>query len=359
MVSNSASCLSVTQNAALETSSEELSTIVGSPDVLTLLSQIETELYHSEVYRRCLKSLRGMLGEATGNAQMLFKAIGREAIRLSLQQLTQQPANAALADNSPSQPSESLAPAHPPVKTTPSASTPQNWLAVSETASSPNLPASQTIRVAPSNALDIISAKPQKRLSKTELASQKAEQERLECLRHIGEQLRQARQARSLSLVQLHSQTLIPPHQLEALEIGRVEQLPEDIYVRGFIRRISTVLGIDGDSLLASLPKPDPVKSVVPSWYHPPASHSSGIYLNTVHLYLGYSALIAGAVGGLAWLSNQSPPDMGYETEPLAPTDTSAHSAQRPSEGKPGLKTSPSGVVVGPDLAPPEALPNL
>ncbi|NES96879.1 MAG: helix-turn-helix domain-containing protein [Desertifilum sp. SIO1I2] len=349
MVSNSASYLSVAKGATSETLSAEVSAGADSPDLLALLGQIENQLYHSEVYRRCLKSLRGMLGETASNAQMLFKAIGREAIRLALHELNQYYANAEAGDRESSQPAIADRPAPSPA--------PQTWVALEEEPSTTAV-APQTTRVVPSTMPDILGSKPQKRLSKTELATQQAEQERQECLRSIGEQLRKARQARSLSLAQLHSQTLIPPHQLEALELGRVEQLPEDVYVRGFIRRISAVLGVDGQQLLATLPAPDPVRSAIPSWYHPPTTHQSGFYLNTVHLYLGYSALIAGAVGGLAWLSNQTAPDVGYEAEPIVPTDTANPNAQRDSGSKPGLRASQSGGIAGSDLAPPEMLPS-
>ncbi|MBD2310964.1 helix-turn-helix domain-containing protein [Desertifilum sp. FACHB-1129] len=346
MVSNSASYLSVAKGATLEALSAEVSAGADSPDLLALLGQIENQLYHSEVYRRCLKSLRGMLGETASNAQMLFKAIGREAIRLALHEFTQQYANAEVGDRGSSQPAIADRPAPPPT-----------WVAIEEEPSTAVV-APQTTRVVPSTMPDILGSKPQKRLSKTELAVQQAEQERQDCLRLIGEQLRKARQARSLSLAQLHSQTLIPPHQLEALELGRVEQLPEDVYVRGFIRRISAVLGVDGQQLLADLPAPDPVRSAIPSWYHPPTTHQSGFYLNTVHLYLGYSALIAGAVGGLAWLSNQTAPDVGYEAEPIVPTETANPNTQRDSGSKPGLRASQSGGIAGSDLAPPEMLPS-
>lgn len=165
--------------------------------------------------------------------------------------------------------------------------------------------------------------KPPKKLSKAELAAQKAAQEREELLRQVGRELRQAREERSLSVSQLYRQTLVPAHQIEALEAGRIHELPEDVYVRGFIRRIANALGLNGIAIADSVPEPDPVKSVVPSWYHATGTPLGGFQLTSVHLYLGYTALIAGAVGGLSWMSRQVAPGTSVKTEPTPASQTS------------------------------------
>lgn len=46
-----------------------------------------------------------------------------------------------------------------------------------------------------------------------------------------------------------------------------------------------------------SLPKLDPIQSLTPSWYHP--EETSHIKLQPIHLYMGYAAMMAGAMG--AW----------------------------------------------------------
>ena len=59
-------------------------TIEMSQDGLrSILNQIEAELLNSEVYRRTMAGLQTMLGEATNTAQLLVKAVGREAVRLT------------------------------------------------------------------------------------------------------------------------------------------------------------------------------------------------------------------------------------------------------------------------------------
>jgi cytoskeletal protein RodZ len=52
----------------------------------------------------------------------------------------------------------------------------------------------------------------------------------------FGAHLRESRERRGLSLGELSRQTRIPEATLEALESERLERLPPDTYVRGFIR---------------------------------------------------------------------------------------------------------------------------
>lgn len=68
-------------------------------------------------------------------------------------------------------------------------------------------------------------------------------------LKEIGAYLRQIREDKSLRIEQITAQTLIRQAFLEALEEGRYEDLPEPIFVQGFIRRYGDALGLDGVSL--------------------------------------------------------------------------------------------------------------
>ncbi len=70
-----------------------------------------------------------------------------------------------------------------------------------------------------------------------------------EQLKEIGAYLRQVRQEKSIRIEQLTAQTLIRQAFLEALEEGRHEELPEPIFVQGFIRRYGDALGLDGTAL--------------------------------------------------------------------------------------------------------------
>ncbi|MBW4486498.1 MAG: helix-turn-helix domain-containing protein [Trichocoleus desertorum ATA4-8-CV12] len=367
-------CSDATGNIAIEISQEELRTI---------LSQIESELYHSEVYRRVLAGLQTMLGETAGGAQTLVKAVSREAIRLAFRQFFKQyraiSASLKQDDAIPDEAAGAVSDLPSTVASTDPIANPMELEALAtSTTTDENATHQDTIVVvedAPLEAAPIESikstpveeppillgmmGKPAKKLTKAELAAQKFAQEREESLRQVGHDIRTARQARSLSLHQLHNLTLVPIHQLQALEAGDIDRLPEDVYVRGFIRRIGNALGLDGNNLVAAIPAPDPVKAVLPSWYHPEAE-SGGLCLRPVHLYVGYAALMAGAVGGLTWLSHQNAPEAAIDTTQVFPEQASVTPSARQQTPKttPGLKASKIGAVAGPDIAPPEAFSN-
>lgn len=334
MTPNSASSLTVAASETLGISPEELR---------RLMSQIEADLYHSQVYRRSKANLETMPGVAADSTKMLLKAVGREAIRLALQQFVRQ-YHAAGATTASQEKAWQLSPLQATDRT-PSRAIPNP--VVRSTNYPPN-----PVNHAPSK---VATGRSQKSRWSAELTAPTAK-EGQESLQQIGSQLRQARMALALDIRQLQSQTHIPLHHIEALEAGRVEELPEDVYVRGFIRRLGDVLGLDGAALVAALPAPEPVKSVLlPSAYQPEYK-ASRFYLTPTHLYLSYTALVAGAVGGLAWISQQAPKEPVYEPDSFLPSqlNTSVQEADRSS--LPGLKSSQNGVVVGRDLAPPESL---
>jgi cytoskeleton protein RodZ len=72
---------------------------------------------------------------------------------------------------------------------------------------------------------------------------------------NIGQQLRQARERRELSLEQVSSATHIRLHYLQAIEAGKLEEIPSAVQARGFVRSYASYLGIDPDSTLSSLDK--------------------------------------------------------------------------------------------------------
>jgi cytoskeletal protein RodZ len=69
----------------------------------------------------------------------------------------------------------------------------------------------------------------------------------------VGQELRQAREARSLSIEQVAAATRIRPHYIRALESGDFSALPSVAQARGFLRAYAGYLGLDADSLLTLL----------------------------------------------------------------------------------------------------------
>lgn len=199
--------------------------------------------------------------------------------------------------------------------------------------------------------------KRRKKLTKAEKAALLV-QERNTYLQQLGEKLQKARKMRCLSIKQIHKQTFVPLHYLEAIEKGQTDELPEDVYLRGFIFRIGNALGFDGVALAEALPMSDPLQNLMPSWSN--SNKNIGLGLRPIHLYVGYTALMASAVGGLSWMSQQPSPGANLTPDKLETPDSVAHSNKHnkhlETTQTPGLKSTKGSVVVGSDVAPPETM---
>jgi cytoskeleton protein RodZ len=324
-----------------------------SRDILqSIAGQIEAELYHSDAYRQAMNHLKALPEEAAKQMQTMLCSVSRAAIKLAMRQFVKQgkvvPLEGQPTLTEMSVPDPESAPVMATQEKQHQATVIPNPIPISEVQLSQAIP-SQTAQ--PNKAANLLKYA---RKSKREELARLAAQEREDRLRQIGKTIQQAREAKSLSLRQLYSLTKVPVHQLEALELGRVDRLPEDIYVRGFIQRIGNTLGLDGVNLVATLPQPDQNRAVLPSWYQPPAKVMRVGQLNSLHLYVGYAALMA---GGIAWLSQQSPPSGSLYPEIDIPSDSAAPSSQmtEPTYSK-KLNSSKARMVSTPEIAPPEAL---
>ncbi|XGW00265.1 MAG: helix-turn-helix domain-containing protein [Leptolyngbya sp. BL-A-14] len=79
----------------------------------------------------------------------------------------------------------------------------------------------------------------------------------VEQLKTIGAYLGRERKARGVTLEEIAVKTYIPLRLLQALEEGRVERLPEPVFVQGFIRRFADTIGLDGLALAKTF-SPEP-----------------------------------------------------------------------------------------------------
>ncbi|MBC6433517.1 helix-turn-helix domain-containing protein [Nostoc sp. HG1] len=143
--------------------------------------------------------------------------------------------------------------------------------------------------------------------------------EQAERLAEMGLQLCELRQQQEISLEQVASQTRIQPRFLQAIEQGKLENLPESIYIQSFIRQYADAIGLDGVKFASAFPALYRLPDVRPSWRSLP-----GAQLRPVHLYLLYMLLIISAVNGLSYLLNRSvrqPELANAETnvQPVAP----------------------------------------
>ena len=80
-----------------------------------------------------------------------------------------------------------------------------------------------------------------------------------EQLKAIGSKLSHERDVRSVSLEAIATKTYIPLRLLSAIEAGRLDLLPEPVFVQGFIRRYADTLGLDGTALSKEFAVESPV----------------------------------------------------------------------------------------------------
>lgn len=125
--------------------------------------------------------------------------------------------------------------------------------------------------------------------------------EQIEKLKELGAYLQQLRQKQGISLEAVAKKTLIPVRLLTALEIGSIKQLPEPVYIQGFIRRYADAIGIDGAELANAFPAQTDLRAPKPSW-----RSTVQAQLRPLHLYCLYTVLVVGAVSGLSYLLNRS-----------------------------------------------------
>ncbi len=381
---------------------------VSQESFRSVLGQIEAELLCSDTYSHALASLQTMLGEAASAAEILIRAVSREAVKLAFQRFpkTQKTELQALQESPPlasstitstviassalvsfAQTAEYTGVAEletsqvsVPVFYRRSTNVEESPKTESETENTengdrdPETPESD--KEPPKNEDQVESATPgavvvqgnsfpglsflqkHKKLSKEETAAL-AIQQRKDCLCELGRELRQGRELRSLSIQYVHSLTLVPLHHIESIENGEIEKLPQDIYVRGFIRRIGDAVGLNGNAMADALPKLDSIETHNSYLSVSDSDSDDGFQMNSAHLYIGYTALMAGAVGGVAWLSQQPvvphsvPEALVTPPASVAPAQKSETPAPRP-----GLKksTTHGGMILGADMSPPEMI---
>lgn len=359
MTQSAAYCLSGAHNSKL---------IISHDELRSLFTQVESEFCQSDIYQKAFQGLHKRLGSAPKWLRPLIRAIGREAIRLTLRQLVLQYQDQAVfapqttnpSNDESSTPSlsehersehrsshlssssqshrnadspEAEARASSPVpelvqtSTDPIAKEPDQAIASSLAVQSSPHPDSPSDSISQPSSRSRADAqkvtapvKTQSNIPETRTAEQSTampasmlvqqsvseSSESDPALRTIGEALKQARLEKGLSIEEVYAQTRVAPYQIEAIEAGRLDKLPEKIYVKGFIRQIALLLGIDYPILMQHWPKDPTSTHHVPVWAVPAAKpNSKQKSMRPAHLYLGYAALMASAAGGLVW-ANQT-----------------------------------------------------
>ncbi len=153
------------------------------------------------------------------------------------------------------------------------------------------------------------------------------QQEQVHRLMQIGAYLRQVREDHALSLEEVSAKTLIQPRLLRAIELGEIHQLPEPVYVQGFIKRYADSLGLDGTDCADAFPTEKILRlPQQDSWKDSPAAQ-----LRPLHLYVAYVALIMASVSLLSFIVGRSAP--GTTSSPNSRSAGQVQTAQQPSIG--------------------------
>lgn len=166
------------------------------------------------------------------------------------------------------------------------------------------------------------------------------DQEQIQKLTEIGTHLRNLRAKKGLSLEEIATKTMVQQRFLDAIEKGQIEQLPEPLYVRGFIRRFAEALGIDGISISESFPLGNAQASTLNSKF----SGAGGPPLRPWHLYVLYLAAVLGAVALLYALFKPTGSTSGVRANRAAPVTSAPNSGQttiKPVAMKPKPKAAP------------------
>lgn len=330
---------------------------IPQEELTAILTQIESELYRTKVYRTALGLLKQRLGESAEGSSMLLQAVAKKAIWLTLKQWISPSQNEPepltetewVADDldlsqrsSDRQESQALEDIRTPESHSPS-------LGDSDSAARTLNPAplSSRARINPFH-------RNKKQLQAQQQAQIMAQQKQwADRLTQIGQELQAARCDRGLSILELHKQTLIPCRHIEAIENGYLSKLPEDVYVRSFIHKIGNILGLDGARLANFLPVPPKQNAPIPSGHH--QDFNLDLNVSPLHLYVGYTALMAGAIGGLGWMNGQSAPTIVPEPDPtLTAPARDARQGVLPMQ-TPGITSQAIAGAVS-EIAPPEAL---
>lgn len=169
----------------------------------------------------------------------------------------------------------------------------------------------------------------------------------------VGRHLRAAREAVGQQIADAAKALRIGAYHLEALESGRYTDLPEAVYVHGFVRSYAGYLQLDADEMVRRV-RLELLPAVMPDELHFPAALQDSLRPSRKLLLL--AMFLAAAVIGFWYLN------LGFETVPAPDVTGLAPQSQadQPSTPSPPLATpvesEPESAAEAPQIPPVEEL---
>jgi len=114
----------------------------------------------------------------------------------------------------------------------------------------------------------------------------------------LGEHLKHEREVRHVSLEELSQTTRIPLKMLEHIEANRFDQLPGDVFARGFLKSYSRALGLAADEVVARFdadaePEPDTAPAPIAAITAPERGRRFGIAIALVILLILFTLALS------------------------------------------------------------------
>ncbi len=180
---------------------------------------------------------------------------------------------------------------------------------------------------------------------------------------NFGSYLKHERELRGIALDEIARSTKISTRFLSALEENRFQDLPGEVFIKGFIRAYGQAIGLDTDELLAAyheISGPRPESGVFPSSATPAVEEVRESPDNPLlKAGLGIGAALIVIIFGVYWVTTggDSTPDPVRETRSAAPLEVDnslpevaqeAESGGPQSEGEPPKAVPADATEPGP-----------
>jgi len=168
-----------------------------------------------------------------------------------------------------------------------------------------------------------------------------------------GSLLKEAREARGLSLEEVAAATRVRVPYLEALEADALNQLPAPVYARGYLRSYANLLELEPEPLVASLRPAREAERVVPM----PARRAPWRPALSPGLVLAATLVVVGGAFGL-YARHELALENAAATRPAPvliatpPATSPAPAAAAKAAAPPAAAAAAAAAVVGPDLPP-------